>query len=160
MKIQILFIILLAIISQSHAQSAKDTSTKYPLVHVKDWSQKSFLFSEDFWDNKRDELVKQVGQDGFEKIKTYSNYRHIPSQMSVFDGKKKIDPQELYKRLDSLKVYKYATFKHIYQGKDWGEYVVLMVPYKGNANWNSLARWDTIFLILPAEAIEEIHYKP
>ena len=83
------------------------------------------------------------------------NWKNIPEQMSIWNSNKKTDTSVLYPRLSKLNLYKIATFRHVFQNEDWGNYVILRVPYIGNEKWDPTAKWDTVYFIVKAEAVEE-----
>ncbi|SRR5258706_4414287 len=148
-----LIISLLVVFNSCYAQ--KEINAKYPLVHVKDWRQKSFMVTEDFWNSTKADIVKQIGEENFEKVKTFSTNKNVPVQLLQWDGHKKVDLDEYCKRLSSLKVYRVAEFNEIWKDKDWGKYMILSVPNQ-ELYWDKTAKWDTVYFIIKADAVEEI----
>lgn len=150
-------LILFMIIQPVFVFSQQVDNSKRVRVTVTDsWKSKSFLLVEDFWENKKEPIESQLGAGSMEIIKKYSYWKNIPAQMNIFNGSKKTGITELAERLDRLKVYKIATFRHIYQGIDWGELVILEVPYDENKDWDPAAKWDIVYFIVKAEAIKVI----
>src|SRR5689334_10741994 len=70
-------------------------------VKVSDWGRLMFLLPPGYWDNKEQEITKQIGATEFEMVKKYSNRDYIPCAMQLFcedkDGSGK-------KNLDTLKI--------------------------------------------------------
>ena len=149
----ILFISMLA-----SAQVTSRSVNEDPYVKVKNWGEKLFLFPPNYWENKYEEIVAQIGADEFEKVKKFSYYQNIPSQMTIFDGRKIVDTVTLYKKFDQLKVQHIATFTHFTRaGINRGKFAILRVPYKGNANWDTAAKWDTVYFVIGLSQIYHLN---
>lgn len=156
MKIKgIILLIGVLSVSNTYAQrNGESQEKKYPLAKVKDWGKKSMSFADNFWDNKKDQIVMQIGEAEYEKMLRNSDWRKIPGQMSIWNGKKKTEPAVLYPKLDKLNVFQIASFNHVYQGKDFGKFVILRCPFEENKNWDSTATWDTVYFIVEEAGME------
>jgi len=110
--------------------------------------------TDEVWNNIKAQFISQIGERGYEEVRKNYDWKSIPSQMTIFDGNKRKDLAQLNKKLDSLKVvYKIASFVHMLNGNEPRHYVVLMIPYKGNEDWDRSAKWDTVYFILKAESL-------
>lgn len=161
MKKSIALIALFAVLTISNAQ-LNQSSRDEKLVKIKDWMKTAFSLPEHFWeDNKKDELIKQIGVQEFEKVKIYSQRNFIPCQMQVFcedlDGSRKKDINLLKKKMNSLKAYKIASYSHWYGGEYWGQYSIIKVPYINNKDWDSTAKWEVVYFIIPEKYTEEVN---
>jgi hypothetical protein len=142
---------------KAQQESFQKKSTPH-LVHVTSWGKKSIGFSSDFWnDSKKEEIVKQIGKEEYNKVIKNCDYTSTPKQLSGMNNVK--NKNEYYKKMDSLKVYEIATFTHFYQGKDWGKYSILWCPYNENANWDSSVKWDNVYFIIPQNVVEPVQQK-
>jgi hypothetical protein len=135
-------------------QDQSPDSNHTPVI-VTEWNKKSFLFAEEFWNGKKEEIERQMGEGGLERLKKYSHYKNIPESMVIFSGGRKKNSDEFYSKLGQLKnLQMIAVFRHVFQGNDFGNYVVIQVPYKGNENWEPGVKWDTVYFIFKEEYIE------
>lgn len=129
-------------------------------VRVVNWMKTGFLFPDGFWEvsTRNAQIIKQIGEVEFEKVKKYSHYSNIPVQMLLYNSQKtsKRDTLEYKQKQNSLNVFQIALYSHWWHGEYWGEYVILSVPYSANKDWDSTAKWDTVYFIIPGEYIEQI----
>ena len=108
--------------------------------------------------NRDDTVVKQVGSDNMTHLRVFYGKPDYPKMFydSAYKNKK-----EYNKSLSKLKAYQVARFaKYDEQTKKTEKYVILRIPYKGNEDWASAAKWDTnqynsLFLVLPQAAVKE-----
>jgi hypothetical protein len=140
--------------------TAKLVNTKW----VSDWAHTIWLFPDDYWDKKSQEIIKQIGNAEFEKVKKFSHRDYIPCQLQQFcedkDGRPKKNLDSLCKRKTELNVYKIATFMHhSNNGVLKGPYAVIRVPYEENKNWDPTAKWDTVYFVIEDKYIKEVTSK-
>jgi hypothetical protein len=148
---QMLILFFCAVFFTSAAQDEK--KNKYPLVHVKDWKEKSYSVTEDFWASTQKEILSKISIDEFNKIKKYSNNEIIPDPLLQFDGDRMVPLDTLLRRLSSLKVYKVVDANMSWEGTDYGSYTVLAVPYQ-ELYWDKTAKWDTVYFIIKSYVVE------
>lgn len=124
-------------------------------VRVKDWGQRIMMFIPDYWqDAKADEIIKQIGPAEFEKFKEFSDVNKIPGQMVLFNGRSMKDPVALYEKMNGLKLYRIAVYRHAPDGDI--PMAILKVPYSENAHWDPDAKWNVIYFVVANRAVEEV----
>ena len=139
------------------AQTPKVQKSDTIFVRITNWGAKSMNIGEAVWSAASDQIISQVGELKFRKIKSNYAWNVLPGQMSVFDGKKVKPMKEYSKKMDSLPLmYRIATFDHISSGKNWGKVAIIEVPYKGNESWDPKAKWDVVYFVLEANAVKEL----
>lgn len=133
-----------------------------PKVIVTNWSQSIFLLPANYWNDgkKGPEIISQLGEDGFEHVKKFSDARNIPCEFLIFcedrDGSPKKDLDSLAARKSQLNVFRVATYKH--HSKDGNIYsmAILSVPYEQNKSWSRQgAKWDTIYFLVDNNLVKE-----
>lgn len=155
MKYLMLSVLFLTVINVSIAQNPE--SARPIPIKVRNWAGKSFLFTDEFWNGKKEQIDAQMGNGSFERVVKYSNFKNIPKQMSISNGASMDVPEDYYKKMSGLKnLTRVATFKHTFQGTDFGKYVVVEVPYQGNENWDSAAKWNIVYFIFEEQDVEAI----
>jgi hypothetical protein len=155
MKLTILFLPFILLSSSNFGQQNKFPNSGTPVKVIK-WNEAAAFIPDEFWLNKKGELVNQIEEEEFKRVSTYC-CQNLPSQMVLFNGHKLGDTTDLHARLNKLKLYLIATFKNIHEGVDRGEYCILRVPYNENRNWDSTAKWDTVYFIIKREFVTEIN---
>ncbi len=166
MKSRNYFLLLLIISTSSFGQSPKDKMIETRSIAdtpaiVNNWSEAIFLFPPDYWENGRDkkaeEIIQQIGMKEFEQVKKFSHQLNIPCQFLIFcetrDGSPKKNLDTLRNKMNKLKAYKLATFTHINPANEEFPMVILKVPYKENTNWDTTAKWDSVYFIFPKDQI-------
>lgn len=139
-----------------YAQSPLKATT--PLIKVKNWDKKLYMIQDTYWDNDAKEIIGQIGEEEFNKVKAYSDYRTIPDQMALMVNGRKADFPMLYKNMDRLKMYKIAKYRHINENHDdKGLWAIVRVPYSENKEWDAKAQWNTVYFIIPDELVEELN---
>jgi hypothetical protein len=140
-----------------YAQAAKVQKSDTVFVRVTNWGTKSMNIGESVWNKANDQIVSQVGELKLRQIKSNYEWNILPGQMSIFDGKKVKSMEEYSSKMDSLQVmYRIATFNNLSGGKNWGKLAIIEVPYKGNENWDTKAKWDVVYFIVDANAVKEL----
>lgn len=136
----------------SFAQTKKDPGCH--LVKIKDWTSYSILVFDQIWENARQEIVDQIGENEFNYIS--KNYGNLPIQMRMYDGPNRITTaEELNSRLAKLTTLcKIAKFKHVINGQYFGNKIIVQVPFVGNENWDLNAKWEKAYFIFPERAVE------
>lgn len=162
MRVLILLLFLL-FASYSYSQTGynnKKINENWPLIKVKDWGQMSMTIVDEIWNNSEREIITQIGKVEYRKVRENYSWQSIPAEMSNFAGGKKKDKNTYHEKMNKLKVmYKIATYTSSFQGKDWGKYVILKVPYAGNEDWDTNVKWDVVYFIFTEGAVEEINEK-
>lgn len=155
MKQGLLIVIFLGVLFVCSAQKSAMAQNPKQFVKIKNWEGRSFLFTEDFWKGKKEQIETQMGEGAFESVKKFSHFKNIPPQMSISNGPTMSDPETYYKKLSNLKnLYRVASFNHIFHGQDFGNYVIIQVPYIGNENWDTAAKWHTVYFIFEEKDVE------
>jgi hypothetical protein len=128
-------------------------SNGYPEVKVANWKTMKMVITDGVWAGSKNEIVAQIGEEGFEKVKTHYDYKSVPAAMSLASEQNVKNQSRFYEKLQKLKVFKIATFTQWFEGKNWGRLGILQVPYKGNETWDATAVWDTVYLIVSDSVI-------
>jgi hypothetical protein len=154
---RVIFCFLVSFLFQiCYAQKNNTSNSQFNLVRVGNWGSLTMKIGDATWSKIKDQIIHQVGEEKYQKIRSNYDYKSLPEQMSLFDGKKMRALDEFSKKLDNLKLmYKVATYDHISNGVNWGKRVILEVPYKGNEAWDSTAKWDTVYFLLDEAAVKE-----
>lgn len=132
---------------------------KYPLVHVKDWGLSAMSFGSTYWEDNKDSIVGQIGNEEFEKVKSNCGFKKVPTRMSVYDGKHRPSVKKFNERMTGLKVYKIAAFTLTTKLKDGVLYErmnILRCPYVENKNWDTASKWDTVYFVVHEKAVETV----
>lgn len=121
-------------------------------VKILNWGKRGLRTASVVTNEAKDTIIKQIGLEEYNKVLKFSTYNTWPNEMVVvFKYPKKSDSlarQQCYDKLDSLKLYKIATFPNNFQGKNWGNLVLLRVPYEKNKNWDVNSKWDIVYFII------------
>lgn len=126
------------------------TQKKANQVKVKDWGKQFVAFPADYWeDEKADSIIKQIGKVEYDNF--IANYRKLPKEMQLFGGGNMKRPTELYPKLDKLKMYHIATYRHLSDGDM--PIAILKVPYDENKNWDPEVKWDTAYFVISVKAL-------
>lgn len=157
----LLSVIFLSCKAQGNPQIVNGLDDKPIPVRVLDWDRWSMTFVDNFFTEYTDTLIQQIGLDGIEEVKKHGRISGWPAsfQYQVKFVKDTIARKDFYNRLSKLKVFKIASFNHIYQGKNWGPYVILKVPYKENVTIVKDSTWKEnidMYFLLEAAATKEI----
>ena len=153
-RILILIISVTGFINNCTAQKESMVNQSCPLTEVKDWGQRSMIIVDEVWNNIKDQLIAQIGEEGYNDVRAHYDYKSIPEQMSVYSAGKRKNLQELSSKLSTLKVFKIASYDHIFQGKNWGKYLILKCPYEENKNWDTTAKWDIVYFIIKEDFVK------
>lgn len=156
-KIVLLLCILVTCIGLN-AQVGNANEKKYPLAYINNWSERSMITIDEVFDGGKKEILTQISEEEFEKVKVFNKMQNQPPQMR-FDlrfVKDTVARMDYYQKLGQLRMFKIATFKHFFQGTDWGNYVILRVPYNENVIWDKSAKWDTVYFLAPEKIVTEI----
>jgi hypothetical protein len=153
------FCLLLLLISIfAVAQGTSKTDKIESKVKVKNWGQRIYVFPPNYWDNKHDQIVAQIGDDEFENVKKFSHHNYMPKQMQIFDGKRIVDSVALNKKMSLLNLHLIATFTHITpKGINRGRWAILRAPYMDNTKWDTTVKWDTVYFVINISEIEYLN---
>ncbi|PZR07779.1 MAG: hypothetical protein DI539_23310 [Flavobacterium psychrophilum] len=137
------------------AQSPSSSIGK--VVSVTDWNAIGLLFVPEFFEQNRDTLVQQIGEQEFEKVKKSGNLLGWPRSMQYKPGQQKdtAAQKHYFERLSKLKVYKVASWQQYYNNQKTYRYALLRVPYAVNINWDKDSKWDTVYFIIKESALKE-----
>lgn len=126
-------------------------------VSVTDWNAIGLLFVPEFFKNNRDTLVRQIGEQEFEKVIKSGNILGWPGSMQYKPGQQKdtTAQKRYFEKLSKLKMYKAASWQQYYNNQKTYRYVLLRVPYTANIDWDRDTKWDTIYFIIKESAVKE-----
>jgi hypothetical protein len=124
---------------------------------VTDWNAIGLLFVPEFFEQNRDTLIRQIGEQEFEKVIKFGNILGWPRSMQYKPGQQKdTAAQKFYfERLNKLKMYKVASWQQSYNHQKTYRYALLRVPYAANVDWDKDSKWDTIYFIIKESALKE-----
>ncbi len=154
----IFFSFLLVISAAAFGQSA-NTSASFPvkgqLVKVTDWGSRSiYILSGNFFLETKDSIVAQVGEEEFNEIRDKCSSGDWPKGLYKPDLSDEED-KAFDDRLNKLKMYRIATFTHIYNGITFERHVILRVPYEENKNWDKSVQWEgNVYFLLKEIDVE------
>ena len=152
-KILTLSIVILISVS-CFAQTSNAGVKKGTLVTVRNWKERIIILPAKYWDDKGDEIIGQIGAHEFENVKKYQLMDNIPRQMLARNEEGYGKFKNVWEKLATLKVYKIATYTHInIYGQNTGQYCILRVPYQENKDWDTTAKWDTVYLLIAKEEV-------
>jgi hypothetical protein len=152
-----LFIFSLAFITQHCLSQNAHSVSPAKEIAVKNWSEVAYFLPQGYWsENKSKEVIDQIGKDEFENVKKYSDFKNIPCAFLIFCNNKKKKIEELKTKLEQLHAFEIANYhQYNFSGDYKGIYSILMVPYKGNENWDTTAKWEKVYFIVSKELVEE-----
>ena len=148
MKINSFILILFVGVSCAAQKTQIDTLQQ---VTVSDWGRKSFMVADEFWASVKDQLIAQVGEEQFHKIKYFSQNKNQPLALLSWDGKARVAPEEYRKRLNSLALYQVATCSRLVNGNEVRS-TFLLVPYQ-ELYWDKNAEWSTVYFIVKSDVV-------
>ena len=151
-----LFLSLCAIsFSQLFAQITGTSDSIVKVKKVKSWKMNTIALPKGYWDDKEKQIVKQIGQVEFDKIKAFSYMEEVPSSLQLnFAAFGKEDLEQLENRRNKLKLYRIALYDLI---KDDGEKVIwciLKAPFSENKELDPQGKWQNLYFLLPDEDVE------
>ncbi len=130
-------------------------SRKFPvkgvLVNVIDWGSRSLIMLTDaFFNETKDSIILQIGEQEFDKMKNKCSTSGWPEgfyKSGLSDDEENI----FHATLNNLKMYKIATFTHIYNGIAFSPHVILRIPFEENKSWNPGIKWEEDIYFLMEE---------
>ncbi|WP_205508854.1 hypothetical protein [Longitalea arenae] len=144
--------------SIAQSQVANTDNWPYPLVQVLDWSKRGIINGDDFYANTKDQIIRQIGEVEFNKLEKHDDVYGWPQSLrkNLFDRTDTAAQKKVDANFEKLKVYKIVTYTHIFEGKNWGKYVILKAPYKENSFLDSPGKWEAIYFVMKEEYAKEI----
>jgi hypothetical protein len=145
-------LLCLPMMAQDHA--ASPSMAKGQLVKVSDWNSRGIFILESFFEETKDDLVAQIGIEEFEVLKMKCSSSAWPSEMDA--GFELTEEQEaaFYEHLNTLEMYRIATYVHKFKGRVFEKTAVLRVPYEGNESWSEGVVWEgNVYFILNDAAV-------
>ncbi|MBL0069391.1 MAG: hypothetical protein IPP39_13155 [Chitinophagaceae bacterium] len=142
-----------------NAQSVPGPAT-YPvkglLMSVKDWGSRSIMILNAFFEETKDSIISQIGEEEFDEMKSNCSSSGWP-QGVYSSGMSDEDEVAFDRKLNELKMYRIASYTHKYNGKIFDRYVIVRVPFEENKNWNPSIQWKgNIYFLLKEKDIELI----
>ncbi len=155
MKRLISLVLILTLATGSIKAQSKDTIRWVP-IKVKNWSSMAVYITETFFAETKDDIIKQLGEDEFNWMKTHCSEYGWPVNFSPtgLDEEAQI---KFEKHRNELKLFKVASYHHKYNGNVFDRYAVLQVPYDQNRSWDDKLHWErSFYFIIKEEDTEEI----
>lgn len=136
------------------AQLASE-SRKFPvkgtLANVIDWGSRSLIMLSDaFFDETEDSIIVQIGQQEFNEMKNKCSTSGWPEGFYK-SGLSHEEENIFHATLNKLKMYKIATFTHMYNGVAFSPHVILRIPFDENKFWNLSIKWENNIYFLMEE---------
>lgn len=115
---------------------------KGQLASVKDWGSRSlYIISDAFFNDTRGAIIGQIGEEEFAEVEKHCKVAGWPDGLYVSDLSEEQD-KAFDIKLNRLKMYKIASYEHIFNGKKFDRYVILRVPFAENKAWDSGVKWE------------------
>jgi hypothetical protein len=136
----------------------KSINSNPPLVKVLDWQQRGMINGDDLYEHTKDEIIRQIGAEEFVQFEKHDDIYGWPTSLrfNLFDRRDTTERRIVEENFKKLKVYKIATYNHVFDGKDWGKYVILKAPYTENSFLDSPGKWDAIYFLMKEKYVQEI----
>lgn len=132
-----------------------DTNKAVP-VKVKNWGSLAVYITETFFAETKEDIIKQIGEDEFNWMKTHCSESGWPTNFSPI-GLEEEAQAKFEKHRNELKLLRVASYQHKYNGNVFDRYVVLRVPYEQNRSWDDKLSWErSFYFIIKEEDVEEI----
>jgi hypothetical protein len=155
-NMKMLFSIVCSLIFSTTFAQLRSTDT-LERAYVKDWGRTTYQFNDQFWDSARIELLPMIGERNIERVRSNSA-QFTPNAFKMWDfnrNHKRIRMEEWQKRMNSLKIYRYACFSRRNPKGETRNHCILAIPYQP-LYWDSTTKWDTIYVIAKADAVSAL----
>ena len=127
--------------SSLHAQQG---NLSFPVqgerVTVTNWGSRCiYIVSDAYFNQTKDSIIAKIGADEFNAMAAGCTRNAWPN--GFYDGDA-LDDAAAKKKLNQLKMYRIATYQHIFNGKVFERYAILRIPYQGNEEWDRNVTWE------------------
>lgn len=127
-------------------------------VQVTEWKKTAFYIDNHFWNTAKDDLIKQLGVEGFEKAMKFSKAENMPKEMHLMlDGTTMRSREEFWAKMSTLKTYVAARVKREQGNGNANTKVLMMAPYSDNKNWDTNVKWDTVYFLVREEFVNYLN---
>lgn len=151
-----LILLSFILISATVSMKAQTTGNKAAPAKVKSWGSLAVYITETFFAETEEDIIKQIGEDEFNWMKTHCSESGWPVNFSPI-GLDEEAQAKFEKHRNELKLFRIASYQHKYNGNLFDRYVVLRVPYEDNKSWDDKLNWErSFYFIIKEEDIEEI----
>ena len=149
----ILMIALILKASLIHAQN-KRFPVKGHLSQVTEWGSLSLWIGKDFFAATKDSVISQIGEDEFNEMMYRCSTAGWPAGFYK-SGMSDAEDKTFEEKLGTLRMYKIASFRHIYNGVVYDRYSILRIPFDENENWDPAFKWNgNIYFLIKEEALK------
>lgn len=148
---------ILILMASVNCFSQKNTKTPEP-VQVREWKNTAFFISDHFWNTAKDDLIKQLGVEGYEKAMKFSRAENMPKEMHLMlDGTHMKSREEFWAKMSTLKTFVAARVKREQENGGTNTKVLMMAPYADNKNWDTNVKWDTVYFLVKEEYVNYLN---
>ena len=156
-----IFFTILVCISGAAFSQPGNPGVSFPvkgqLVKVTDWGSRSiYILGGNFFLETKDSIVAQVGEQEFDEMTKKCSSGDWPKGLYKPDLGDEED-KAFDTSLNKLKMYRIATYTHIYNGITFERHVILRVPYEENKNWDKTVEWEeNVYFLLKEKDVESL----
>lgn len=123
-------------------------------VQVTEWKKTAFIISDHFWNTAKNDLISQLGVEGYEKAMKFSKPENMPKEMHLMlDGTHMRSTEEYWAKMNTLKTFVAARVKREQGNSNANTKVLMMAPYADNKNWDPNVKWDTVYFLVREEYV-------
>jgi hypothetical protein len=103
-------------------------------------------------------LIKKIGAAKLEDVKAKCSSSGWPEGFFAVDySASEEEQQKTYQKMNELKMYALTTYTHIYNGRKFGEIMIVQIPYEENKNWKPEMKWEgDLYLLIPLADIKKL----
>lgn len=126
-------------------------------VIVRDWGSRALIIlSDSYFDATKDSIISKIGQEEFEEMQKRCSTSGWPD--GFYKSGLSDDEDKAYdEKLGRLKMYRIASYTHIYNGKVFDRYAILRVPFEENKSLDPAIVWKgNIYFLLHEKDVELI----
>lgn len=151
-KLVVILILMASVNCFSQSKKAPEA------VQVTEWKKTAFMISDHFWNTAKDDLIKQLGAEGYEKAIKYSKPEYMPKEMHLMlDGTHMRSREEYWAKMSTLKTFVAARVKREQENGSANTKVLMMAPYSDNKNWDTNVKWDTVYFLVREEYVNYLN---
>lgn len=127
-------------------------------VQVTEWKKTAFYIDNRFWNTAKDDLIKQLGVEGYEKAMKFSKAENMPKEMHLMlDGTTMRSREEFWAKMSTLKTFVAARVKREQENGSTNTKVLMMAPYSDNKSWDTNVKWDTVYFLVREEYVNYLN---
>ena len=127
-------------------------------VQVAEWKKTAFMISDHFWNSAKDDLIKQLGVDGYQKAMKFSKPENMPREMHLMlDATHMKSREEFWAKMGTLKTYVAARVKREQNNQNANTKILMMATYSDNKDWDRNVKWDTVYFLVREEYVNYLN---